>query len=190
MKQSLLTEGRHFETAVSLLRNNQIVALPSESVYGLSARVCRETTDQLIQLKKRPLEKGFIIVSGVPEQLLRYIDTSRLNAQQVRQIQTPSERATSWVVPVKKDFIWLTGKYHSIAVRLTTHPLLRAITERLGEAIISTSANLSGEKPLRSKTEIEGLFGQALPFVYPSLPPLSSKPSRIINVMTGKILRA
>jgi L-threonylcarbamoyladenylate synthase len=49
---------------------------------------------------------------------------------------------TSWIVPAKAMApSWITGKHQAVAIRISTHPLVMELCDRLGHALVSTSAN-------------------------------------------------
>lgn len=172
------------------LKANKVVALPTDTVYGLSTLVNPIAIQNLIDLKKRPKDKGFIVISTHPQHLLKFIDTTQLSREQLDQLCTPTQRPTTWVVPVKDDFKWLTGAFQSIAVRLCQHPAIEKVTTALDQAITSSSANLSGQPPIKYSTEIEQVFGDQLGAVFHHEITLDQPPSRLIELASGKILRA
>ena len=177
------------KTLVNLFLENKVLALPTESFYGLSSLLQIKAVQHIKKLKKRSAKKGFIVISSRLEHLLKVIDTSLLNSDHITILKQQQERATTWVVPVKKDFCWLTGQFNSIAVRLTTHPLLSEVTIALDQAIISTSANVSGMLPATSVKEVQNYFGDKLDYIYPQLNFIANKQSRLINLLTGRLLR-
>ena len=79
----------------------------------------------MLKLKQRSVDKGLILIASHYEQLLPYIDESAVTQEQ-KQIAFDSwPGPNTWIFPKNintPDF--LTGKYHSIAVRITDHPLV------------------------------------------------------------------
>ena len=53
---------------------------------------------------------------------------------------------------------WIRGKYNSVALRVSSHPTIVEICDQFEAAIVSTSANIQGEKPLKTKQEVEKKF--------------------------------
>ena len=175
--------------AISALRNNQIVALPTEGLYGLSGRVTPDVANDLSRLKNRPDDKGFIIVSANPDDFLPWIDTTQLTCQQYQTLISPCDKPTTWLVPAKPNLSWLTGPFSTIAIRLTSHPVLKTITHTLGEPIISTSANISNQPPATSPAMIQQLFGNQIACIIDHGPVKQASPSCIIDLQSGKIIR-
>ena len=50
---------------------------------------------------------------------------------------------------------WITGGRDSIAVRISAHPVVAALCEQFGGALVSTSANLGGEPPAYARAGLD-----------------------------------
>ena len=129
------------------------------------------------------------MLSSNIKHLLRVTDVTRLTDEHLAKLQTYYDRATTWVVPVKPEFRWLTGPFESIAVRLTTHPLLSGLTNMLDQAIVSTSANISNMPAATSAREVCNYFADQVDYIYPQADFVATKPSRLIDLLTGDVLR-
>ena len=126
-----------------------VIAYPTESCYGLGCdpRNNRAIRD-LLGIKQRHWNKGLIIIAASVEQLDRYIDREQLNMNKVLQ-SWPGP--TTWLLPASRDCPnWLSGEHDTLAVRVSAHPLVRRLCDILDGAIVSTSANTSGQRPARS----------------------------------------
>lgn len=174
---------------VSFLRQYKIVALPTDSVYGLSGLIYPKVVKKIISLKQRNIKKGFIIISCNIKHLLYFVDLSKLNVLQIKKISTLYFQPITWIVPVKAKYLWLTGQSRNIAIRLTGHFLLSKITNILNQAIISTSANISGQPPAMNCDDLYRYFKSQISYVYPYQYIDSHKSSKIINVISGIVLR-
>ena len=179
-------------TIVRLLQQRKIIAVPTESIYGLSCLIDAKVVSQLIAIKKRDIAKGFIIVSGKANHLLCFVNTKKLTRLQIEKISMPCEKPTTWVVPAQDKISWLTGNASNIAIRLSTHPLVKELTNKLDQAIISTSANISGQPPANTAEEVSRYFNTQLGYIYPQTqkPIAQAKPSQIIDLIIGAVLRA
>ena len=103
---------------------------------------------KLLDLKQRPIEKGLILVAPSLHFLHPFVDFSCLSNEQLARLQAQYEHPITWVVPAKAEIpYFLTGQFNSIAVRLCTHPAVKALCEKTGFALTSTSANLTGQSP-------------------------------------------
>ncbi|KUJ72323.1 Sua5/YciO/YrdC/YwlC family protein [Thiomicrospira sp. WB1] len=180
--------------AVAQLRASKVVACPTESVYGLGCDPFdRNAFDRLLALKQRPLEKGVILIAANADQvegLTCLFDQawSKTVLQSWERRLEPGESATTWILPARDSVPdWVTGGRDTLAVRVSQHPVVKALCEAYGGALVSTSANLSGQPPIRERSEltqtfpevdvVEGALGQ------------SEQPSQILCAQTGKQLR-
>lgn len=177
------------DTACEALLANKVIALPTDTVYGLSTLVNQEAIENLINIKQRPKDKGFIVISANVSHLLHFIDLQNLTDEHLKQLYARHTRPTTWAAPVKREYRWLTGAFDSIAIRLCQHPVIEAITTKLDQAITSSSANLSGHNPIKNSHLIASTFGEQLGFVYHQETILDQPPSRLIELISGKVLR-
>lgn len=177
------------KTMISVLRMNGVIAVPTESTYGLSSLLYPSAVKKILTLKKRDAKKGFIVLSSRIDHLSKLIDITCLSEIQIRQLKYRYCFPITWIVPVKKEFRWLTGKFNTIAVRLTTHPLLFKLIEELGENIVSTSANVSNMPPAQSSHGVQYYFGDSIDYIYLQNNFIAKKPSRLVNLLTGEVIR-
>ena len=176
--------------AAAALRAGGVIAYPTEAVWGLgcdpdNAAAC----EQIFSLKRRDWRKGLILVGSEFEQFERYIRLPSNSALKRAFATWPGPY--TWIFPCSDDApMWLTGERDDIALRVSAHPTVRALCDRFGGAVVSTSANRAGREPARSATQVRLQFGQAAPVLIPG--PLGglSQPTPIRNVLTGAIIRA
>ncbi|AAP95379.1 tRNA threonylcarbamoyladenosine biosynthesis protein RimN [[Haemophilus] ducreyi] len=175
---------------IELLKQNQVVAYPTESVFGLGCNPNNEEAiRQLLQLKNRPIEKGLILVAPTKELLLPYIDESQLTEKHWQRFDTITEQAVTWIMPVHKNVShYLTGKFNTIAVRLCRVPAVVKLCESLGFALTSTSANFTGLPPCRTALEVKQQFGDHFP-VLEAETGNRMNPSEIRDIFTQHIFR-
>ena len=83
---------------------------------------------------------------------------------------------------------WITGQHDKIAVRVTDHPVVRDLCERIGKPLVSTSANVSGGNPATTLQEAKAIFGDAVTYVEGSVGK-HTKPSVIRDGDSGEIIR-
>ena len=95
------------------------------------------------------------------------------------------------VLPVKAGINPLiTGEHDTVAVRLTAFPLLRELCRRAGGAIVSTSANISGQSPLSTVEELHDAFDDLVDYVLEEPCQGRNRPSLVIEGRSGNILRS
>ena len=166
-----------------------VIAHPSDTVYGLACLANNPSAiKELIDLKQRDLDKGFILLASDVEHVLPYIDTN-LDINLINKLGQLTAIPTTYLVPKSESISSLiSGSSDHVAVRITSDPLVRYFCENTDSALISTSANLQGQKVASNMDELEAYFNQALSY---ALPPnkYNSEPSIIINLVTGKRYR-
>ena len=176
--------------AANVLLNGGIIAYPTEAVYGLGCNpVDNSAVMRLLQLKTRPMEKGLILVAATLEQLEAYIV---IPTKEIRvKISATWPGPVTWVLPAKP---WvpptLTGIHHTLAVRVSAHPVVQALCREIDQPLVSTSANLESAPPARSALAVQRIFGQNIDFIlHGRVNPLAN-PTEIRDALTDKILRA
>lgn len=175
---------------VDKLRQEQVVAYPTEAVFGLGCNPMSESAvEKLLILKNRPKEKGLILIAPSLDYLLPFIDAQKLNTDQYACLQGEYDHPVTWVVPTKLTTPeWLTGQFTSIAVRICRHPAVAQLCEQAGFALTSTSANLSGLPPCRTAQEVRSQFGENFPVLDENVGQ-AQNPSEIRDLLTGQLFR-
>jgi L-threonylcarbamoyladenylate synthase len=84
---------------------------------------------------------------------------------------------------------WISGGRDSVAVRLTGHPLARALCAAAGHALVSTSANVSRRPPLRDLRVLRRELGLEVDYVLAGALGGLSKPTVIKDGRSGETLR-
>lgn len=177
-------------SVLSELQSENVIAYPTEAVFGLGCDPDSETAvKRLLALKQRPWQKGLILIAADYQQLLPYIDDSMLSEVQKQGMFSSWPGPVTWVIPAKPTTPrWLTGQFTSLAVRVSAHPLVRQLCLSFGKPLVSTSANLSGLAPCRTEEEVCQQFGVGFPVVHGNVGGRPN-PSEIRDVLTGELLR-
>jgi L-threonylcarbamoyladenylate synthase len=178
------------EEIIALLNQQQVIAYPTEAVFGVGCDPdSEEAVNRLLTLKQRPVEKGLILIAANYEQLMPYIDDSRLDASQRESVFSRWPGPVTFVFPAKPTTPrWLTGRFDSLAVRVTDHPLVVKLCQTYGKPLVSTSANLSGQPPCRNAQEVTAQFGVDFP-VLAGETGGRLNPSEIRDALTGELIR-
>ena len=176
--------------AVDVLNKEEVIAYPTEAVFGVGCDPDSEmAVTRLLNLKQRPVEKGLILIAASFEQLKPYIDDSQLTQSQRDTLFTAWPGPVTFVFPALPTTPrWLTGRFNSLAVRVTDHPLVVALCEAFGKPLVSTSANLTGLPPCRTADEVLGQFGHDFTVVVGETGGRLN-PSEIRDALTGERFR-
>ncbi len=132
------------------LRDGEVIAYPTEAVFGLGCDPGNgDAVARLLQIKRRPVDKGLILLASRFEQLVPFVLPVDADLQQQLDASWPGP--TTWLLPARPQTpTWLRGRHTTLAVRVTAHPLAAALCDAFGGAIVSTSANVSGRPPARN----------------------------------------
>ena len=174
--------------AVHCVRQGGIIAYPTETVYGLGCDpLCARAVDEINSLKGRDAGKGLILIASRLQQLDSLIDVSDRNQ---RAAIVGEHEATSWIVPAQDTAPeWITGRHHTIAIRVSSHPLVMRLCDQLGHALVSTSANPAGKKPALTALQLHRYFDGLVDSMLVSNHNCSGKPSQIRELKSRQLLR-
>lgn len=155
----------HLNKAKDLIFCDDVVAVPTETVYGLAARFDSEIAIQKIfSLKKRPKDNPLIIHLGRYEDILHFLKSEDEDLLKLAQYFWPGPLTI--VGQIKKETILPCARAHleTAAFRVPSHPLaLELIRET--KPLVMPSANLSGRP---SATRVEHVlhdFGEDFPVI-------------------------
>lgn len=176
---------------VNAFQQGQILAYPTEAVFGLGCDPDNENAvNALLVLKKRPLEKGLILIAKTYSQLLPYVDDAAIPLDRRTEIFSSWPGPVTWLLPKSNSAPdWITGGSELIAVRVSNHILVCEMCEVLAKPLVSTSANLTGQDPARTTTDVVHQFGDSV-FLVEGEVGGARQPSIIKNGLTGQIIRA
>ena len=180
----------NLQEIVNHLKNQQVVAYPTEAVFGLGCNPnSQSAVENLLVLKQRPMSKGLILIAPSLDFLLPFMDESRLMEEHWQRLTTQYDRPTTWVVPAKTTTPkFLTGDFDSIAVRISQHSAVKLLCEQAGFALTSTSANLTGQPPCHTAQEVKQQFGTDFPVL--DMPVGGAvNPSEIRDIFTNQVFR-
>jgi len=177
------------EQAANHIAAGELVAYPTEAIYGLGCDPRNESAiEQLIGLKDREQDKGLIVVASEWKQLDKLIATP--SPEQRARAQESWPGPVTWIMSAHSSCsTLLTGGRPTIAVRISAHPVVRKLCEHCNSAVVSTSANISGQPPLESPEAIaEAFSGKIAGVVQGELGGLKHATS-IFDAATGSQLR-
>lgn len=175
--------------AASAMKKGEIVAYPTSTVYGLGCDPLNmDAVIKLLQMKNRSIKKGFILIASDWPQLEPFVQP--IAPRILSSIQATWPGPETWVFPASEEVpLWVKGNHSTVAVRITAHPIAKALCEAFGGPIISTSANKHGFPPISDKRTLEMTFGKELATILPGKVGERGKPSKIRDALTGEVLR-
>lgn len=146
--------NKEIKDLANILKNDGVVSVPTDTVYGLCARINSKVAfDKLVEVKNRPSNKSFPILC--------------LNESQIREIAIVDEKIEKLIrafmpgpitlVLNKKDksFDTINNKDNTLAIRMAPTKELEELIEYVGSPLFLTSANSSGQDVCKSLDEIK-----------------------------------
>jgi len=168
-----------------------IVAYPTESVWGLGCDPhSREAVERLLELKQRPVAMGLILIGASYVQLAPYIDTRMIDRAALDRVRRSWPGPNTWLLPAS-DAVppWIRGRHASVALRVTAHPPAAGLCTAVGRAIVSTSANIHGQRPPRTALHLRAGLGRQVDYILPGSTGGAARPTRIRDAVSGRTLR-
>ena len=128
------------------LKQGEVVAIPTETVYGLAADATNESAiKKIFSIKKRPLNHPLIMHVCHDWDLNQWVNNVPVYAQHMILAFWPGP--LTLVFNSKKDAVHslVNGGQNSIAIRAPSHPLTEQLLRRLNRPIVAPSANPFGQ---------------------------------------------
>ncbi|MDB9823251.1 L-threonylcarbamoyladenylate synthase [Deltaproteobacteria bacterium] len=177
--------------ARQLLLSGGLVAFPTESFYGLAVNASDEdAVSHLFAIKKRESDRPVLVLIPSLDSLERYVEEIPEIALKVIKKFWPGGltllfRAGSDISRL------LTAGTGKIGIRLSSHPVARALVKTVGSPITGTSANISGEPPCINAEDVLSSLGQKVDLVLDGGRTEGGKGSTILDVTVSppEILR-
>jgi L-threonylcarbamoyladenylate synthase len=184
-----MTNKSNIDESVIALQQGEIIAYPTEAVYGLGCDPFNEAAvRQLLKLKHRPADKGLILIAHDWQQVAQLI--APLDDSRLRQVLSTWPGPVTWAFPADGTVpAWIRGNHPSIALRITAHPIASALCKAFGGPIVSTSANLDAQAPAKDAATVQDYFGSGIAVIVQG--PLGEilSPTPIFDAVTGAIIR-
>jgi L-threonylcarbamoyladenylate synthase len=180
------------EALINGFNTGQLIAYPTEAVYGLGCDPLHEkAVDCLLQLKRRPWQKGMIIVADNVAQIEKWVDFSILDTTQQERVFSTWPGPVTWLLP-KTQYVprWISGESDYVAIRLSAHPEVKRLCRLFESPVVSTSANKSGEDPIKDPQKINTIFENKSILIASGSLGRQTKPSEIRHSISGQVIRA
>jgi L-threonylcarbamoyladenylate synthase len=178
--------------AIEALRRGDVVALPTDTVYGIAVDLLRPgALERLFATKGRAPEKAIVLLLAEPAQASEVGEFTPA-ARVLAEVGWPG--GLTLVLRQRPDAglpAALTGGAPTIGLRVPDHPTPRALAAALGP-LPTTSANLAGRPPASTAREILEQLGDAVTLVLDAGPARGGLPSTVVDCTAERptILRA
>ena len=142
----------------------------------------------MLAIKRRSWRKGLILIGANWVQLERYVELPPEPRR--REVLQSWPGPHTWVLDARPNAPrWITGGRSSVAVRVTAHPLARELCLAVGEALVSTSTNVSRRPPHRRLLRLRRDLGSQVDYVLAGALGGLAQPTVIRDGRSGHVLR-
>ena len=172
--------------AVEVLKSGGIILYPTDTIWGIGCDATNaEAVKRIYDIKKREDKKSILILMENPALLDRYVDEVPEVAWDLVEVSTTP---LTVIYPGAKNLAAnLIGEDGSIGIRFTKEEFTRQLLQRFRRPIVSTSANVSGEKSPAFFDEISEEIKESVDYIveYRQDDRMASKPSSVIKLGPG-----
>jgi L-threonylcarbamoyladenylate synthase len=147
--------------AAELLRQGELVAYPTETVYGLGVDATSGAAlARLRAAKGREAERGLSVLVAEVADLERFAPELPARARRLAERFWPGP--LTLVVRAFDARLGAVATPRGVGFRCSSHATAAALARAFGRPIVSTSCNRSGAEPCRTASEVETVFGAEL----------------------------
>ncbi|MEZ0258841.1 MAG: L-threonylcarbamoyladenylate synthase [Chthoniobacter sp.] len=178
------------KAAAGELADGQCVGLPTETVYGLAADALRpDAVTQIFEAKERPFFDPLIVHLPSREWLeavTKIPDESRAMVEALVTKFWPGP--LTLVLPrrvIVPDIV--TAGLDTVAVRMSAHPVFRAVVEYYGQPLAAPSANRFGHISPTAAAHVMSELGERIPLIVDGGPTQHGVESTIVKVDSGEL---
>lgn len=194
LKNTLLLNGhlkKDVNTAIELLKNYEIVALPTETVYGLAGNGLSEIAiKKIFAAKNRPLNNPIILhVKDIKDAFKIYGDLNLIEENRIKKLAKNFWPGPLTIIAKKSSMVPVlaTGGLNTVAVRVPNSKITLNILSKLDFPLAMPSANLSSRPSPTSLQHVlltlNGLIGAVLDGGYSQV----GIESTVVNVMSTPV---
>jgi len=150
-----------YAQAVDILNAGEVVAFPTETVYGLGAVATNDdAVEKIFKAKGRPSDNPLIVHIGTKEEVYLYIEHISELAKKCMDAFWPGP--LTLVMPVKPNVLAesVTAGLKTVGIRMPDHPVALALLQQIQKPLAAPSANRSGKpsptEAIHVKDDLEG----------------------------------
>jgi L-threonylcarbamoyladenylate synthase len=168
--------------AANVILTGGVVAIPTESFYGLAVNATDEKAiHRLIAVKKRPEKNPVLILIPSTDAINDYVDSVPPVAAKLMKHFWPGGLTLVFEARASMSSL-LTAGTGKIGVRLSSHPVPTELARVVGVAITGTSANVTGEPPCVDAEEVLKALGSQVDMILDGGETAGGRGSTVLDV--------
>jgi L-threonylcarbamoyladenylate synthase len=172
--------------AVEVLRNGGIILYPTDTIWGLGCDATNmAAVKRVYEIKQREDSKSMLVLMENPNLLNSYIAEVPEIAWELIEV---ADQPLTIIYPKAKNLATnLLATDGSVGIRITNEAFSQQLVQRFRKPIVSTSANISGQKAPQNYAEISEEIKKSVDYIvaYRQDDFSKSKPSSIIKLGVG-----
>lgn len=177
---------KDYELAKQALKSHQVIAFPTETVFGLGVFYDDKIAyEKMNDIKKRRENKPYTLMLANTEQISQYADIPTHFWPIIKKYMPGSLTILVKCQAYVPEFV--THGTGVIGVRIPNNPEALELLKYLDKPLLVPSANRADEKPAMSDSEVKAIFGDEIAVIIPGQAK-SGQPSTIID-LTGEQLK-
>ncbi len=180
--------------AASLLRSGGVVAMPTETVYGLGADATNDTAvRRIFDIKKRPPTNPLIVHVDTFEAIFNVASPTKDQERLLLLLKRWWPGPLSVILPASSRIAKsVTAGQSTVAVRIPRHPVALALIKASGVPIAAPSANLSTQVSPTIALHVQESLGESVEVILDGGPCTIGLESTILSLITNppQLLRA
>lgn len=171
----------------TFIKENQLIILPTDTVYGLLCRYnSEEGVQKIYDIKKREREKPLILLGYSWRVLKKFVDIKKVDDKVLEEYRKRWPGATTLVLPASSRVpSYINQGFKTVGIRIPNNKyLLSFLKECPGGVLASTSANLSGKSDKKPQKEV---INKVSFFKEAKIKEMSFAPSEVIGIEKKKV---
>ncbi|MHA8063385.1 L-threonylcarbamoyladenylate synthase [Aquirufa aurantiipilula] len=172
-----------YDDALKSLKSGGVLLYPSDTIWGLGCDARMDASiEKLFDIKQRPENKGLILLISKIEQLNEYVEQVPDIAWDIVDF---AEDPLTVIYPKGKNVSkYVLGPEGTIAIRLVKDEFCKGLVYRYQRAIVSTSANISGEPSPENFETVSPIIKDGVDYILqnPNPPKGKAKASKIVKL--------
>ncbi len=153
------------DQAISLIQRGQVVAIPTETVYGLAGSATNEQAlKKIFQIKNRPLFNPIIVHCYHAEQMSQFHTVKHPILNQMIQDFCPGP-LTFVLNKSPATHALITAGQNKVGLRIPRHPITLELIKRSGHALCAPSANMYGQLSPTTANHVKKIFKDCVPIL-------------------------
>ncbi len=155
---------QEIQNALEVLQNGGIILYPTDTIWGIGCDATNaKAVERIYRLKQREESKSMIVLVHNDLQLEQIIPNVPDIAWDIIDL---TEKPTTLVLDHPKNIASnLIAKDHSLGIRITKDSFCKRLIQQLNAPLVSTSANISGEKSPLTFNEITTDILQGIDYI-------------------------